>query len=622
MTRRPLTQLSLLASALVVGLVASLLAPGGRVEAVAPDLVPTIYGPISISETAREEIPDDLLMVYREAGAASSCALPWPILAGIADTATDHGRVHNSERRPDGALYPAIVGPPLDGQDGRRLIEDTDGGQWDDDTEWDRAVGLFQFIPQTWTHYAADGNGDSVRDPQNVWDEATAAAEHLCDEGGDDPSTVDEAITVYYATDAFVPDVLAAALRYITPGAPAASQADTIGIVTAGDTGGLALVTDLQDPTRTTEVGSPGDSPLLGDWDGDGDDDIGVARFIEGANALVYGPGDADADLVVVGQPGDVTLAGDWNGDGIDEPAVFRSFNGRGRFLLFDAEGEALGPIDFGRRSDQPVVGDWDGDGTDEPGVYRTNGSQGTSWFLRSDGSGNSIGRAIAVGEQDDRAVIGDWDGDGVDTLGLHRPRRPDGSEPTFTVFDRDGQPVGPPETLTLDGEVVAGRAPAANVVEETVELPPEETAVILTNPGVEYFGIRSGPDDIQLRLWRVNGIIIEEGIVNNVAAMVQAAAADGFNITAWGWRSHERQIELRRQNCADVWEAPASSCTPPTARPGTSRHEFGRALDVHVDGQAISASSPVFAWLRDHAAEYGLFNLPSEPWHWSDNGG
>ena len=34
-----------------------------------------------------------------------------------------------------------------------------------------------------------------------------------------------------------------------------------------------------------------------------------------------------------------------------------------------------------------------------------------------------------------------------------------------------------------------------------------------------------------------------------------------------------------------------------------------------------LRAGSPAFVWLTEHAADYGLENLPSEPWHWSVDG-
>ncbi len=37
-----------------------------------------------------------------------------------------------------------------------------------------------QFLPGTWATYGADGNGDGVRDPQQIDDAALASAGHLC----------------------------------------------------------------------------------------------------------------------------------------------------------------------------------------------------------------------------------------------------------------------------------------------------------------------------------------------------------------------------------------------------------------------------------------------------------
>ena len=37
-----------------------------------------------------------------------------------------------------------------------------------------------QFIPSTWERWGRDGNGDGVRDPQNLYDATAAAAAYLC----------------------------------------------------------------------------------------------------------------------------------------------------------------------------------------------------------------------------------------------------------------------------------------------------------------------------------------------------------------------------------------------------------------------------------------------------------
>lgn len=124
-----------------------------------------------------------------------------------------------------------------------------------------------------------------------------------------------------------------------------------------------------------------------------------------------------------------------------------------------------------------------------------------------------------------------------------------------------------------------------------------------------------------------VQGVTVHADIADEVDALLTAAKADGVALSGWGYRSTQRQIELRRANCGptyyDIWIRPASTCSPPTAVPGRSLHEQGRAIDFTHNGRTItSRSNPGFQWLAANAASYGLFNLPSEPWHWSTNGG
>ncbi|ADJ27294.1 peptidoglycan-binding protein [Nitrosococcus watsonii] len=123
-----------------------------------------------------------------------------------------------------------------------------------------------------------------------------------------------------------------------------------------------------------------------------------------------------------------------------------------------------------------------------------------------------------------------------------------------------------------------------------------------------------------------VRGIQVARQIQPQIAALLATADADGIHLSGSGYRSSARQIGLRRQNCGptydDIWKKSPSQCRPPTAIPGRSLHEKGLAIDFRYNGQGItSRSSPGFIWLSQNAGQFGLKNLPSEPWHWSTTG-
>jgi hypothetical protein len=120
----------------------------------------------------------------------------------------------------------------------------------------------------------------------------------------------------------------------------------------------------------------------------------------------------------------------------------------------------------------------------------------------------------------------------------------------------------------------------------------------------------------------RGGSITVASSMASNLQALLDHAARDGLALCGWGYRDSQRQIELRRAHCGTshyaIYEAPASSCSPPTARPGQSMHERGLAVDFK---NCSTRSTACFQWLGRHASSYGLYNLPSEPWHWSIDG-
>lgn len=134
-------------------------------------------------------------------------------------------------------------------------------------------------------------------------------------------------------------------------------------------------------------------------------------------------------------------------------------------------------------------------------------------------------------------------------------------------------------------------------------------------------------PPNAPVNLSTVRGIVVNSAIADNLEGFLAAMEARGYTLGGGGYRSSDSQIAVRRSNCGTsdyaIWEMPASQCRPPTARPGRSQHERGLAIDFTYQGSIIrSRSTDVFQVMAEVAPSYGLFNLPSEPWHWSTTGG
>ncbi|WP_404384918.1 hypothetical protein LL946_03765 [Knoellia locipacati] len=167
-------------------------------------LEPQTWGMTSVASG----IPAQALAAYQAAQrllaeADPDCKVDWALLAGIGKVESDHGRWGRNLLDAAGTAVPGIYGIPLTG-DGVARITDTDGGRYDRDVVYDRAVGPMQFIPGTWKSVGADGNNDGRRDPQNIADAATAAGVYLCSGSGDltQPSDLTRAVLRYnYSTD-------------------------------------------------------------------------------------------------------------------------------------------------------------------------------------------------------------------------------------------------------------------------------------------------------------------------------------------------------------------------------------------------------------------------------------
>jgi outer membrane biosynthesis protein TonB len=174
-------------------------------------------------QLAANGIPARAVQAYKAAaaGTPSSCGVPWTLVAAIGRVESNHGQFAGATLLADGRSDPPIVGIPLDGRPGVAQIGDTDGGKYDGDTVHDRAVGPMQFIPGTWSLFAADGDHDGKSDPFDIDDAAAAAANYLCRAGGDLSTETGQrnAVYSYNRSDSYVALVLALSAQY-AGGAP------------------------------------------------------------------------------------------------------------------------------------------------------------------------------------------------------------------------------------------------------------------------------------------------------------------------------------------------------------------------------------------------------------------
>lgn len=147
--------------------------------------------------------------------------------------------------------------------------------------------------------------------------------------------------------------------------------------------------------------GNPGDIPIVGDFDGDGCDTVSIYRPSETRFYIINALGSADAGLgaaqfsFVFGDPGDKPFVGDFNGDGTDEIGLHRESTGRVYMRLSLTTGVADLDFIYGNPGDLLVAGDWDGDGVDSPALFRP--SEG-NWYLKLNNAAGFADHVVPFG--------------------------------------------------------------------------------------------------------------------------------------------------------------------------------------------------------------------------------
>lgn len=178
--------------------------------------------PAWVAGTAAEnDIPAPAVSAYGRAvlvldAEDPSCHLGWTTLAGIGAVESNHGQIGGRTLAPDGRSSTPVVGPALDGVGFAAVPATAASVRWHGDPHWDHAIGALQFLPSTWHRWAADGDGDGLRDPNDINDAALAAARYLCAGDRDLVSSRGwySAVLSYNHAGSYVDQVRRAAMQY------------------------------------------------------------------------------------------------------------------------------------------------------------------------------------------------------------------------------------------------------------------------------------------------------------------------------------------------------------------------------------------------------------------------
>lgn len=190
-----------------------------------------------------------------------------------------------------------------------------------------------------------------------------------------------------------------------------------IAVFREGVTAYFYMIESRTNTFRAEQFGTTGDVPVAADYDGDNKADVAVYR--NGANAgaqsyFYYRATAAAGDnfrALAWGLGGDKPVIGDFDGDGKQDVTVFRPSNGY--WYVSRSSDNQFSAFQFGISTDKLVAADYDGDLKTDYGVYRSG-----MWYLQRSQLGFT---AFQFGVETDLPIPADYDGDGKADLGVFR---------------------------------------------------------------------------------------------------------------------------------------------------------------------------------------------------------
>ncbi len=159
--------------------------------------------------------------------------------------------------------------------------------------------------------------------------------------------------------------------------------------------------------------GNPGDYPLAGDFNDDGCDTVSIYRASESRIYVINALGANDGGLgaadfnYVFGNPGDKPFVGDFDGNGEDTVGLHRESTGFVYFRQSNTQGIADEEFFFGDPGDRLVAGDWGVvDDEETPAVFRP--STTTFYFRHTNSQGNAD-QTLVWGSSTYLPISGNW---------------------------------------------------------------------------------------------------------------------------------------------------------------------------------------------------------------------
>lgn len=223
------------------------------------------------------------------------------------------------------------------------------------------------------------------------------------------------------------------ALDTIAPGDYDGDAKDDIAVFRQGapGTAGFYILSSGAGTFSFVQFGQTNDEPVVTDYTGDGKDDPAIFRGGTGAGQQATfwyqassGPLNGVAVATNWGSFGDTPVPGDYTGDGKADFCVQRPVNGSGVFFMHPGTGGPDGPgadtvTFFGLAADFIVPGDYDGDDKTDFAVVRAQ-SGSYVWYYQSSMTGSVVANFWGSSATDVRTP-GDYDGDGKHDFAVWR---------------------------------------------------------------------------------------------------------------------------------------------------------------------------------------------------------